>query len=452
MFFVNLLNRFIDSGEKRSVRIKRNIIFSFLIRSLSVGINLLIVSLAINYVDPVNYGIWLLLTSIISWFTFFDFGMGNGLRNKLAAAIASNKYEEAKKYISTTYAIFILIALGFFLVFLFVNPSINWDRFLNIKPGGDQNIHAILLIVVGVFCIQFVLQLLNIVLTSLQEPAKAELITLLGQGGALVSLIILKYTLKGSLEILVIALNIAPLAFILLASLLLYTSRYKLIAPSLKNVDFRYSKNILNLGGNFFLIQVGALILFQTDNIIITNVLGPEAVTKFNVAYKLYSIIIMAFSIIATPYWSAFTEAYTKNDNEWISKSVKRLREIWLFVSVIIVPLFLLLAKYLFKIWLPDTINIDFSLSISMAGYAVCYTCLTLNCYFLNGIGKLRIQLLLYFLVAITNVPLGIILGKALGIEGVILSNIITFVFMNIVLWIQSNRILQNKAFGIWNA
>ena len=452
MLFANLLNRFTAGDENRTVKIKRNILFSFLIRGLSVAINFLIISLAINYVDPVNYGIWVALTSIISWFTFFDFGMGNGLKNKLTTAISLDKFEEAKKYISTTYAIFVLIALSVFVIFFFVNPMINWSSFLSIPPGTNQNIYRVLLIVVGIFCFQFVLQLLNTVLASLQEPAKAEFITLIGQVAALIILIVLNFTAKSSLSLLVISLNIAPLTIIFLASVFFYNNKYKLIAPSIRHIDFNYSKNIMNLGGIFFLIQVGALILFQTDNIIITNILGPEAVTKFNVTYKLYSIIIMLFSIIATPYWSAFTDANTKNDFDWINRNVKRLREIWLVISFIIVPLFFILSKYFLKIWLPDTINVDISLSLSMAVYAICHTCLILNCYFLNGIGKLKIQLLLYFLVAIINVPMGVVLGKTFGIEGVIFSNIITFIFMNIVLWIQTNKILQNKAFGIWNA
>jgi len=417
-----------------------------------VAINFLIVSLAINYVDPVNYGVWIALTSIIGWFTFFDFGMGNGLRNRLTTSISLNRYDEAKKYISTTYAIFVLIALGLFLFFFFVNPYINWTGFLKIPSGTNEDIHQLLLIVFGIFCFQFVLQLLNTVFTSLQEPAKAEFITLLGQTAALITLIILKYTVNGSLNVLVLALNIAPLSILLIASMIFYNRKYRHVSPSLKNIDFSYSKSILQLGGVFFLIQVGALILFQTDNIIIANILGPEAVTKFNVAYKLYSVIIIAFSVIVNPFWSAFTDAYTKRDHEWINRNVKRLREMWLLVSVIVIPLFFMAAKYLFKIWLPDTVTIDLSVSLLMAAYVICYTCLIVNCYFLNGIGKLKIQLLLYLTVIITNVPLCVVLGRLWGIEGVIIANLLAFVFMNIVLWIQTNKILQQKAFGIWNS
>ena len=452
MFFAASIEKFIKGGDKRSVRLKKNIVTSFLIKGLSIAINFSIVPLTIDYVDSVQYGIWLTLTSIISWFTFFDFGMGNGLRNQLAKAVALNEYNKAQKYISTTYVVFGIIALSVFLLFFLVNPFINWNRFLNIPVVVDEDLHWILLLVLGCFCIQFVLQLLNTVLVALQEPAKADFITLLGQIGLLITLLIFKNNVKGSLSVLAIALYLSPLLVLTIASLLYYNRKLKLLAPSFKRIDFKYVRSIMNLGGTFFLIQIGAMILFQTDNIIIANILGPEAVTAFNVAYKLYSILLLLFSIIVTPYWSAFTEAYAKKDFEWINSNIKGLREIWLVVSLLVTPVFLLLSKYLFKLWLPDSVTIDFSLSMIMAVYIIFYNCLALNCYFLNGVGKLRLQLVLYLLVSITNIPLAIMLGKIWGVEGVISANIIGFLFMNLVLWIQTNKLLRQKAVGIWNA
>ena len=74
--------------------------------------------MALNYLNPVKYGIWLTLTSVIGWFAFFDLGLGNGLRNKLAEALAKNDNELARTYISTSYAI-MTITIGI-VYFLFV--------------------------------------------------------------------------------------------------------------------------------------------------------------------------------------------------------------------------------------------------------------------------------------------------------------------------------------------
>src|ERR1017187_8756856 len=78
----------INKGHYRSVKAKNNIIASFFIRGVSIVIGLVVVPLTINYINSSRYGIWLTLSSIISWFSFFDIGLSQDLRNKFAEAKA----------------------------------------------------------------------------------------------------------------------------------------------------------------------------------------------------------------------------------------------------------------------------------------------------------------------------------------------------------------------------
>ena len=55
---------FINKGSLRSVKVKRNIVYSFFLKGCSVGISLLLVPLTLDYLDAANYGIWLTLSSI----------------------------------------------------------------------------------------------------------------------------------------------------------------------------------------------------------------------------------------------------------------------------------------------------------------------------------------------------------------------------------------------------
>ncbi|MCK7523619.1 MAG: hypothetical protein MZV64_41275 [Ignavibacteriales bacterium] len=65
-----------------------------------------IVPVTLNYLGKTEYGIWLTLASILSWLINLDFGLGNGLRNKLAEALALNDIKLARIYVSTAYAVF----------------------------------------------------------------------------------------------------------------------------------------------------------------------------------------------------------------------------------------------------------------------------------------------------------------------------------------------------------
>src|SRR3954452_14962188 len=126
--------------HERSKKIAINIVLSFLVKGLNIIIGLLLIPLCIDYVSPVQYGIWLTLSSIIGWMDFFDIGLGNGLRNKLAQLLASNETSEAKKYVSSTYASLVTISIILFGLFGLINPFINWKYIVNVPNNIPDNL------------------------------------------------------------------------------------------------------------------------------------------------------------------------------------------------------------------------------------------------------------------------------------------------------------------------
>jgi O-antigen/teichoic acid export membrane protein len=437
--------------NERSRKIIKNILLSFGVKGGSIGISLLLVPMTINYISPVQYGIWLTISSIIGWMNFFDIGLGNGLRNKLTSALAQGEIYEAKIYVSTTYAALILISSVLVIMFCLITPLINWNTLLNIPQNIPDDISFVVLLVLCVFCVQFVFQIINTVLTAIHEPALASVISLIGQFGVLLAVFLLKKFFVGSLTILACALTIIPVLVFIISSIFLYSTRLNYLSPSFKIINLNYVKGIMNTGGVFFILQIGAMFLFQTNNIIITKVLGPASVTEFNIAYKLFSVVIMVFTIIITPYWSAFTDAYSKKDFAWMKINLNKVRKFWLISSLLVVPVLLSLSKFLYKFWIGNSVHISFTLSFSMSFYVVTYTGMMLNCYILNGIGKLRVQLYLYIIACIINIPLGIALTKNFGITGVVVSNTLVTGVMCFVLWIQCNKILNMSDKGIWS-
>ena len=158
----------------------------------------------------------------------------------------------------------------------------------------------------------------------------------------------------------------------------------------------------------------------------------------------------MFFSIIITPFWSAFTDAITKGDMDWIKATLVRMKIYWLLLCVLTLVI-LVGSPLIYKFWFKGKVSVAFPISIAMALYVMSYCWIMLQSYFLNGIGKIRIQVYLYTIGAIINIPLGILLGRLMGIPGVTYSNIIILVIIGIVLAIQSKKILNSEARGIWN-
>lgn len=439
------------SGSERSIQAKKHILGSFLLKGISILISLLLVPLTINYLNPTKYGIWITLTSVIAWFSFFDIGLGNGLRNKFATAKAAGKFDLARTYVSTTYAIISIISLVIFVVFIFVNQFLDWGKILN-TSADTVELGKLVFIVFSVFCLQFIIKLINIVFVADQKPAMSAAINTLGSLISLIVVIILTKITHGSLLYLGASFSIINLIVPLLAGVWFFNTSYKKYKPSIKYVDFKYAKELLSLGSVFFITQGTALIVFSTDNMIITQLFGPQEVVPYNIALKYFSIINIGFTIISSTFWSAYTEAYYLKDFDWIRRVTKKVMKLWI-IAIIVLVLMLVVSDKMYYLWIGDKVKVPFLLSVIMAFWVGINTGPSIYGNFLNGISKIRLSLYYSIFVAIINIPLSIFFASNLhlGVSGVILATALGAIPRVILQTIQYKKIMNGTAKGIWN-
>jgi O-antigen/teichoic acid export membrane protein len=444
------INNAFSKGHERSVKAKKNILASFMIKGLSIAISLVLVPLTIHYVNPSRYGIWITLSSIVGWFSFFDIGFGNGLRNKFAISVAKGEHEKARIYVSTTYAMLSVIIIAVLVMFFCINPFLNWSKILNAPPKMEGELSLLALIIFVFFCLQLEFQLIGTVLTANQQPAKGSLFNLIGSSLSLLIIFVLTKTTSGNLLYLGAAISAAPVIVLIISSIWYYSREYKMYAPSIKFVKFSYGRDLMGLGMNFFLLQIAGVVLYETNNIIIAQLFGTTEVTSYNIAYKYFSVITMVTATVMLPFWSAYTEAWTKNDIAWIRSSLKKLKLLWLLISIAAVFMFLF-SGFFYRIWVGKGIYVPASISAIMAVYVIMNGWNNIYTLFLNGAGKIKLQLYGSVIGMIINIPLSIYLGKLFGIAGVLLATVILCAINMVIEPIQTNKLLNNNAKGIWN-
>src|ERR1700761_6735066 len=99
----NYLKSLTGTDKALTNKVNFNIGVSFALRAISIVISFLIVPYSLNLLDTNKYGIWLAISSTVSWISILDIGLANGLRNKVAEYIARQEFGEAKIAISSTY-------------------------------------------------------------------------------------------------------------------------------------------------------------------------------------------------------------------------------------------------------------------------------------------------------------------------------------------------------------
>lgn len=455
MQFGKIINSLIDcfnKGHERSIKAKKQIIYSFGLKGISIIIGLIYVPLLLDYLDNERYGVWLTLSSIVSWTSIFNAGLINGLRNKFTEAITKGEHHHAKIYISTTYAILLIIFLVVLTIFLIINPFLNWANILNTSliPAGELSILA--LVVFLFYMLQFVFKVISAVLIADQRPAYGNAFGPIGNIIILIILIILIKTSKdSSLIFLGFILTAVPFFVLIFMSIILFNGRYKQYKPSFKSINFNYAPDMMKLGWKFLVISISSILLFTTSNIIITQFLGPKEVTVYNIAFKYFTIPIMIYSIIMTPIWTAVTEAYVKKDNCWLRNTLKKLNIISAaFIAGIIIML--LFSSFIYKTWLGSRVNIPFALSSAMALYSIINVVISPFVQFINGFGKLTLTTTIVIFQSVVFIPIAIFLTKSsLGVSGAVLATCFINGIGLLFYPLQTYKIINKKAKGIWN-
>jgi O-antigen/teichoic acid export membrane protein len=436
-------------GDKRTVKIKKNIIAAVFLKGCSIIIQFLLVPMTLNYLRPYEYGIWLTLSSILMWINYFDIGLGHGLRNKLAEALALDNKELAGIYVSTTFYFLAIIAIIIYFLFLVLNNWIDWYKLLNISSDEMYNLNTLISFIFLFFCVSFVFKIVGVVYLANQLSVINDFIIFSGNVVSLIVIFILTKISEGNLAKVAITYSAAPVVSCFIMYFVTFYIKYPFLRPRISGVKINYLNNLIGLGIQFFFIQISDMIIFSMSNVLVSHLFGAEYVTSYNIVFKYFSVISMIFSIIVTPLWSSITDAYTKNDYNWIKRIMRNFCYIW-FLLVLIMFFMIILSKAVLKIWIGSEINIQYSLIILMGIYFIVHNWAVIFAVYLNGIGKNRLRILDAAIRGILFIPLAFTLAWKFGVNGIIGTMCIVSLQQGILYSLQYKRI-TNKKIGFWD-
>ena len=437
-------------GNSRSVKVKKNIFASVGIRGVSMLVSFALVPLTIGYVSSEMYGVWLAISSVLTWLGFLDIGFSQGLKNRLTEAIAKDEWKRGKALVSTTYFLMILIFVPVCLVMEGVIPLIDWTNLLNVSSQYEQEIRNVMYVLIAFACLQMVVNVLSSVIAAFQKVALSSIFVPLGNIISLVIIYVLTKTCPPSLMALAFSLAAMPIVVMIIASVIFFCGQFKNVSPSVKCIDLSLTKDLFSLGYKFFIINIQVVVLYQSTNILISHVSSPYDVTNYNVAYRLLSCAMMAYTIITAPLWPAYTDAYTRGDFDWLIAMRKKMHKV-LLLSVLGCALITLCSPIIYSIWVGDKVDVPFVMTALVAIYVSVYCWMNLNSTLVVGMSKLKLETLLVVIGMFVHIPMSLFLGHILGAYGVLASLITINIFYAVILNVQVGKILNKTALGIWN-
>ena len=192
------------------------------------------------------------------------------------------------------------------------------------------------------------------------------------------------------------------------------------------------------------------MVIFCAANVFITQSCGPTAVTTYNIAYKFFNLLVIAYTIILSPMWNAYTDAYVKGDIKWIDQTFNRALKLWL-LSVCGGFVMLSGCQFFYHIWIGNKVLVPFTVSLSTFIYVSFFNLNNCVTYLINGLNKIRIQIITSLVITATYILTIMSMGKQLGIEGIVLSMAASYAVMSLIHLYQCKLLIKGKATGIWN-
>jgi Membrane protein involved in the export of O-antigen and teichoic acid len=395
-----------------------------LLRPISVVISLIYTPMLLNYLGDEQYGLWATLLSVMNWFTIFDFGIAGGFRNVLSVEVANNDINRIKRVTSTAYMLICTVVSALFCIMLVVVNIVNLHKVFNTSIEMKMAV----IFIFSFICFNFIFGLSNAIFYAKQHAEIVPLISVCVQLMNCVAIFILANILRHP-ENRIVYVSLTYLITIILVNtifLVFLWMKGPYFIPRIRFFDKEYIHSIFSFGIKLFFLQISAIILFTTDNMIITQLFSPVSVTTYSITRTIFNIITSVFSAMLMPTCSRYTVEDAARNYTWIKKCLKIQMLLWgggaLGVLVLII-----IFRPITTLWLGRDLGAS-ELFISIMGILVIsemFTAIYSN--FLVGIGHINKQLTISIIGAILNIPLSIYLAKYLGmgISGICLGTLL---------------------------
>jgi O-antigen/teichoic acid export membrane protein len=416
-------------------------------RVVTFASSFLTIAIVSRALRPEAFGLWTVLSTLAFFGSSFDFGLGQGMRNRLSALAArESRDREAERRLFFA-VLFSVIGLSSVLLLglLLSSPLIPWVGVLHAERSSlVAQIPVIATAVAGLFVVSMTLNLGGVGFLAYQEAGIRSAFDVLQSALTLLAAAVLAS--RASLTVFVIAFYVA-LDVALLAALVFFLKRRRWnwlwLRPRAIASEVR---SILSSSLSFWLLGVSYLLVFSMDPIIAARVLGLSGAGEFSVVQRLFILLITVHFTVLTPLWSAYSHAAETGDWPWIESALKRSLAITVGFVALGGSVLLVSAPTILGLWIGKSLE-DRGFLVTLALWAGMYA--ILNCYsvLLNGLSKMRWQNFFLASAALLNWPVSLWLGHRYGASGIVGGTIVVLLPLLLSNGIQVHYTLRRNRF-----
>jgi len=192
------------------------------------------------------------------------------------------------------------------------------------------------------------------------------------------------------------------------------------IRPQLSCFDWALVRSTLSDGLLLFLISISVIALFQCDKLVIGTILGPSAVTQYDLVGRLFVSAYGVFMILLTPLWAAHGEALRRGDWAWIHRGLRLSLIVGCGLCALCGFMLLLFGNFIFRVWMHGAVPaVPANLILAVTAMFVLRAWVDSRSVILNSANVLLPQVCFFIAHVAMNLIVAILLSKRFGVVGV---------------------------------
>jgi O-antigen/teichoic acid export membrane protein len=418
--------------DRRFVRLGIIAASAYLGRIGTLVVTLVTLPIARHTLSADDFGLWMMISSLLGFLSFADLGIGNGVLNGTIAANAKHDQQALRKLLVAGYHCTLLIAV--------LLGAAGWafaDHALIALGLSHPSAPADLSGAIDSLRIFIVLMALNIP-ASLAQKAQLGM----QQGHWIGASQLLTALISTTLIVLM------PRMYITVPNLICATLGVQLITNIVvtfvwlnqhmptplfeqpQRIDWTTHKNILATGALFLLLQISMALAYQSDGIVITRTLGLSAYGDFALTQRLYLVISIFLSATLLGLWPTFGDSLARRDYPWARRLLTRTALGAASFAATAAVILSLSMHWICQHWLNGSLTPSVGLLVALSAWTVLEAVGTIASAFLNSANLLRPQIVIALAMAGSAFALKWIATPLFGPAGAVWATFLSYLLI----------------------
>lgn len=399
------MRRIISKLRSSNIRYRRaamTAVAGYASRVVSICSALILVPLTINYLGEERFGLWMTLSSFVTFLAYSDFGVGIGMQNGLADCMAKDDSARAKKYVSSAFVSLIAMGVAMFMAGLWLPAMLPLPDLLGMRTElGRSEVADCFHVVIMTYAVGLPAGMIMRICLGYQRGYWAHSLNTVGRLLAFFG-VILCIKLEYGLPYMMFSLTAIPFLPSTIALIFVWI-KMPWLRPSLSGVDRIILKRIFRTAAMAFPAQVSVAFINISVPFLIAFRSGAEQVGPYAVTMRLLNTSSIIYTIAIRPLWPAYREAYGQQDWVWIRRTFRKSVKLAAFIVIPICAVVMVGGQTIIEQWTRDAEMVpSYSLLLACLGMFLICQFMTPLSVLLNGLDRFGWQ-------AICGVTFGVI-------------------------------------------